>query len=125
MNKTKFYTCRQNNSGGYDIQDENVDKWVCVEAKNIQEAKEKLKKILNNYREFCPCCGQRWNDYYLDEEDGYETPCIYEENYKEFNDEFWCRKSLEYSIIIYYLNGTKERYELYQNLTHLHEDKGE
>lgn len=122
MSKTKFYTCRQNNSGGYDIQNENVDKWVCVEAKNVEEAKQKFEDILDDYREFCPCCGARWDDYYLDEDDGYETPCIYGENYKKFNDVFWCRDN---SIIIYYANGTKEKYDLSQNLTHQHEDKGE
>lgn len=115
MGKTKFYTSHQNNSGGYLIQNDNVDHWVCVEAKNVEDAQTKFEDILDDYREYCPCCGIRWDDYYLDEEDGEETPCIYGENYKEFNDPFWCRDS---AIIIYYANGTKEKYDLSQNLTH-------
>ena len=111
--KTKFYTVNQNNSGGYNIRNNEVDKFVCVEAQNVEQAKNKFKDILRRYREFCPCCGERWDDYYLDEDDGYDSPTIYGDNYKEINDEHWCFHS---NIIIYYLNGEKEIYDLTQNI---------
>ena len=61
---SKFYTIYQNNSGGYDIQNEDVDKFVCVEADNVEMAKSKFKEILAPYRKYCPCCGERWNDFF-------------------------------------------------------------
>ena len=111
---SKFYTIRQNNSGGYDIQNEDVDKFVCVEADNVDTAKSKFEKILAPYREYCPCCGERWNDDFLTEQDGYKVPTIYGGEYKDFKDEFYAKRN--YSIIIYYLNGNIERHNLSQNL---------
>ena len=111
--KTKFYVCYQNNSGGYTYQHNNVDKFVCVEAKNVQEAQEKFNKIFENYRDFCPCCGERWYEDTLDERDGHEAPLIYGVHYKTFKDKYWCNNN---AIIIYYANGEKEIYDLTQNL---------
>ena len=110
---SKFYTIYQNNSGGYDIQNEAVDKFVCVEADNVEMAKSKFKEILAPYREYCPCCGLRWDDYFLDEKDGFSEPTIFEEKYTEFADKFWCKYN---SIIIYYINGDIEKYNLERNL---------
>lgn len=115
--KYTFYTVYQNNSGGYFIQDENVDRFVCVGAKNAKSAYNKLQKILENYREYCPCCGVRWNDDEIlnpifEENRGYKYPQIYGENYKIFSNDFFCRDS---KIIIYYLNGKKEIYDLELN----------
>ena len=110
---SKFYTICQNNSGGYNIQNDDVDQFVCVEADNVEMAKSKFKEILVPYREYCPCCGERWDDDFLDEEDGFDTPTIYGEKHTEFKDKFWCNDG---SIIIYYLNGKIEKYNLERNL---------
>ena len=113
MDKTKFYTCQQNNSGGFNCQDNNVDKWVCVEAHNVEEAQSKFEEIFSEYRDYCPCCGERWFDSMLDEDDAYDYPQIYGEHYKKFNDKWWIKGN---KIITYYLNGQKEIYDLSQNL---------
>lgn len=109
--KLKFYTVHQNNSGGYYRINEDVDMFVCVQAPNVEIAKDIFKRILKPYREFCPCCGERWNDDYLCEENGSEVPTIYGEPYKKFKDSFWANGK----IIIYYLDGNKEIYALSQN----------
>lgn len=110
---TKFYTCFQNNSGGYLIQNDDVDLFVCVEAKNLLEAKRKFKRILKNYREFCSCCGVRWSDDFLSDDSGYDVPSIYGEPYHLYKNSYFCSLGC---IIIYYLNGTKVRHNLIKNL---------
>lgn len=107
--ETKFYTLNQNNSGGYYIQNKNVDAFVIIEASDIEQFGEKTDKILNDYREYCSCCGQRWNDSWIDKEDGTDEPTIYGEPVEQFKDSFWCRGS---KVIIYYLNGDKKIYNL-------------
>lgn len=112
--ETKFYMCTQNNSGGYFIKDNNVAEFVCVEARNQKQAYKKFQKILKNYREYCPCCGERWNDYCLlwkHDDYGSDTPTIFGYNYKEIKDE-WYKND---EIIIYYADGTKEKYALKNN----------
>ena len=111
--KTKFYLQQQNNSGGYWFQDDNVDVFVFVEAKTVKQAIKKFKKICAPYMEYCECCGYRWDFEYLGEHNGKDEPMIFGENYKEFNNPFWCTNG---KAIIYYLDGTKEIYDLSQNL---------
>ena len=58
-----FYVYRQNNSGGYFVEDENVSIHVIVEADTEEQANEKFDEILDGdsqYTTYCPCCGQRW-----------------------------------------------------------------
>lgn len=107
----KYYTVNQNNSGGYYITNNDVDKFVCVQAPNVEIAKDIFKRILEPYREFCPCCGERWDDDCLYEKDGCDVPNIYGQCYKDFKDNFWA----DGKIIIYYLDGNKEIYALSQN----------
>lgn len=104
-----FYTLNQNNSGGYLIQNDNVDRFVIVEANNAKEAQEIFKNILDDYREYCECCGERWSDDWLDEGDADNEPYIYDKPIKIFNDEYWCRGA---SAIVYYLDGRKLKLNL-------------
>jgi hypothetical protein len=96
-----FYTIRQNNSGGYFIENERVGKYVIVEAGNDIEAESKLRDIVSPYSEYCPCCGERW-DFYFNNDDGKEVPMIYDTPIDEYTGR-WDEK-----IIIYYSNGKKE-----------------
>jgi len=56
----KWYTVSQNNSGGYFIQNDDVDQYVSVQASTKEEAEEKLEEITSSYSEYCNCCGERW-----------------------------------------------------------------
>lgn len=108
-----YYTLHQNNSGGYYIQNEDVDAFVSIQAHNVEEAQSIAEEILDCYRDYCPCCGERWDDDFLREKNASIEPLIYNKSYKEMKDEFWCRNN---KIIIYHYDGTKEIYDLEQNL---------
>lgn len=80
--ETKFYTFSQNNSGGYFIEDDinGICEEVIVEAKNANEAWDRLQKIgdkVSGFYNYCECCGERWSSY-MDESDGKPVPCIYD-----------------------------------------------
>lgn len=58
-----FYVYRQNNSGGYFVEDENVGIHVIIESDTEEQANKKFDEILDGnskYTEYCPCCGERW-----------------------------------------------------------------
>ena len=104
-----FYTVRQNNSGGYFIQNDVVDEYLCVEANSVEEAEERIEKITEDYHEFCECCGMRWS-YWFDEDSGQEFP---HDSYGEpFVDGETSIFSKQGAAIIYYLDGRVERIEL-------------
>lgn len=100
--ETKFYTVRQNNSEGYYIKNDDVAEYVIVEAIDLPHALSRLNVILKNYRSYCPCCGERWNDYYLKEEDGYKEPRVWGETLGEFKS--WQKDA---QAIVHYLDSTK------------------
>lgn len=106
---SKFYTLEQNNSGGYYIQNNNVDAFVIIEAETLDQFNKISEDILGDYRSYCSCCGQRWGDSWIDEDDGKVEPMIYDKQVVQFNDSFWCRGN---KVIIYYLNGLKKTYNL-------------
>ncbi|MCY7059545.1 hypothetical protein [Streptococcus oralis] len=59
-----FYVYRQNNSGGYFVEDENVSAHVIIEAENEAQADIKFDEIIDKkseYTTYCPCCGKRWS----------------------------------------------------------------
>ena len=56
----KFYTISQNNSGGYFIENDDVDYYVSVQADSLYEAEKLLEDIVEDYSEYCDCCGLRW-----------------------------------------------------------------
>jgi len=103
--KTKFFTESQNNSGGYFIRNEHVDHYVIVEATSVQEAKQKLAEITEDYSEFCGCCGERWYPYWS-ESDGKDIPMIYGTPVEEYRD-MW-----QGGAIVYYYDGTKRKFDL-------------
>ncbi len=78
----RYFTFRQNNSGGSFDVDENVGVTVVIQAKDARDANRRAEKIGIYFggRGDCPCCGDRW--YSLSETekgdevptDGYGTP---------------------------------------------------
>lgn len=98
-----FITFSQNNSGGYFIQNEDVDEYVIIEGNSLNEIQNRANKIFENYRKHCQCCGERWSsDITCDDLD--DEPMIYESSVYDFNEPF----SESAKAIIYYSNGHKE-----------------
>lgn len=95
--ETKFFAFSQNNSGGYYIQNEEVNEFVIIEARNESEAISKLYEITEDYLEYCECCGPRW-DSSIWGDGGYEKPTIKKVGY--FNS--------EETAIVHYYDGTTE-----------------
>ena len=96
-----FYTFMQNNSGGYYFQDENVEEVVIIESDDAEKASDRLWAIVeDDYLSACACCGDRW-EVFGGNDGEYQTPMIFGRPASETN----------YSHIIYYANGRKERFE--------------
>lgn len=111
-----FYTYRQENSGGYYIQNNDVDRFVIVEGNNHQDIQETANRIFENHSEYCECCGKRWNDCDEDWCELTDEPMIESTSVYEVED-YWYKG---YYAIIYYKNGEKEIVKLCKRL--LHED---
>ncbi len=73
----KFYTFRQNNSGGSFTVDENVAHTVVIQASDARDANERAAAIGLYFdgEGDCPCCGTRWDE--TSEYDGHEEPNAY------------------------------------------------
>ena len=99
-----FVTFRQNNIGGYFIEDDNVGAYVIIEGNDLKEILDKASNIFEDYREYCTCCGERWDDDLKDENDLKTEPMIWGESVYEYMAS-WCR---DYAII-YRIDGTKEK----------------
>lgn len=56
----KFFEFRQNNSGGFFDENDDVAAHVIIEAETEKEAIEKFKPLIENQSYSCPCCGDRW-----------------------------------------------------------------
>jgi len=75
IQKLKWYTFDQNNSGGKFVVDENVCEVVCIQAINAEEAIKKAETFCDN-SDSCPCCGNRWY-FGVNDEDGTDQPTHY------------------------------------------------
>lgn len=100
----KWWTFDQNNSGGYFIQNEDVDHYVAIQAINVEHAKQRAYDLFAEYSEYCSCCGERWH-VWVDEQDGHDVPCIYDEPYTELK-----KSSYRHNMIMHYVDGSKEKY---------------
>ena len=103
-----FITFKQNNSGGYFIQDENVDVFVIIEGDSLRDILDRANDIFRDYRQYCRCCGERWDDDWKDNNDIDKEPMLYDESVYEFNDP-WFKGD---KVIIHRKNGVKEVVEL-------------
>ena len=98
-----FITFNQNNSGGYFIQNKDVDEFVIIEGNSLEEILSKASDIFEDYRDFCSCCGERWDDDWKNKSDLKEEPLIYGESAFDFHDGF----DGDSKVIIYKLGGEK------------------
>ena len=98
-----FITFEQNNSGGYFIQNKNVDEYVIIEGNSLEDILSKASDIFEDYREFCTCCGERWDDNWKNKRDLEEEPLIYGVSAFDFHDGF----DGDSKAIVYKLDGEK------------------
>lgn len=98
-----FITFMQNNSGGYLIQNEDVDLFVIIEGNDLEEILNRAEIIFEDYRVYCPYCGYRWSDDCMDEDDLTTEPMIWDIKAHKFSSKSW-----KGNIIIYRLDGSKE-----------------
>lgn len=92
-----YYIYRQNNSGGYLIENDDVGSYVVVEATSQSKAQSKMEEIIVGYNDFCTCCGERWSPEAPKEINSME----------EFTTVMWKRNFSENKYIIYHADGTK------------------
>lgn len=99
---TVFGLGDQNNSGGYFIQNDDVDIYVAVEGLDKEDAINKFQDIVSDHSSFCNCCGRRWS--------GIDFENWGEEIYT-IND--FVEASDNYNCILHLIDGTKKkvRYE--------------
>lgn len=87
----KFFTFYQNNSGGYFLEDEDVDHYVVIQAKNHHEANDKAQDIgiyFDGVKKGidCDCCGDRWNEVGIN--DGSDTYRVFDNCKYYVEDEY-------------------------------------
>jgi len=107
-----FYTYRQNNPGGFFINDESVTINVIVEAENSETADRIAEShgiYFNGVSEGydCPCCGDRWYESYLSDGTA-ESPVIYGNPVGDYN-ESWVEPGEVYARV-YMLDSTIKEY---------------
>lgn len=102
-----IYMFRQNNSGGYFIENEVVSKYVVIQVNTEEKAIEILAEITEDYSEYCPCCGERWSTF-TDEE--FETIEQYIA-WKNGTDYDW-RSAVSDEDIRFYESNPKGLYKL-------------
>lgn len=105
--ETKFYTFRQNNSGGSFY----GPVYVIIEARNVDEANSLAESKAGVYFDGegdCGCCGNRW--YTLSGyEKGDDVPSIYGTPLTDFGDKYTFG---DYSAKVYFFDGSTKYYKL-------------
>jgi hypothetical protein len=114
-----FYTFNQNNSGGKFVTNEKVCHFVIIEADSADQANDKAEDIgiyFNGVRAEidCSCCGDRWYSQWH-EDDGEETPMIYDKSPSEYGDSF--AQENEVYCRVYYKDGVVKEYRKYSDNT--------
>lgn len=57
----KVYVFDQNNSSGYYYINEDVAQTVAIEAIDEDTARKIFDEIVEDYSDYCDCCGYRWH----------------------------------------------------------------
>ena len=103
--ETKFYTFRQNNSGGSFVTDKEngICEYVCIEALNADDANSRAEQKgiyfdgCDDGRD-CSCCGDRW--YRTDDDEGHEVPTLYGTPIEDVEKDWYKNKAF-----IHYMDG--------------------
>jgi len=109
MEKTRFWTFNQNNSGGhFDLDEEaGITAYVIIEAKTPDEASARAQDIgiyFDGVRDGvdCGCCGDRWSEPW---DKGTAKPMVYSQPYNKSDS---CRMPKGKNVCVHYLDGRKE-----------------
>ena len=110
--KARYFHFSQNNSGGSFIIDDDVAQHVIVQAYSAKDANQIAENIGIYFNGCdtgadCDCCGDRWSEQWMNEE-GDETPLIYNETPEIFEDFFTPQG--QPICYVYHLNGSKTTY---------------
>lgn len=109
----KYYTFRQNNSGGRFTVDDTLGHYVIIEAEDADHA-NLLAGRKGIYFDGCdtgydcPCCGDRW--YPVGESDANDTPKVYNSSLDEWmkdKEMLWW----DQTCYVYHADGTKDVYQ--------------
>lgn len=100
---TKFYTYRQNNSGGSWL---GPAKYVIVEGVDAEDANKRAqeKGLYFDGAGDCSCCGSRWSEAH--ESDGESEPKIYDEPAKSYTEECFSNETAR----IFYADGREDHW---------------
>jgi hypothetical protein len=110
----KWWTIRQNNSGGYWITNDDVAMYVLIQAPNKDEAYNIYERVCGpTMDEYCECCGERWSFY--DWEEPTDEPMIFGEPYKAHNVMKWF--SSEAEARLHYYQGPVASYKFNASVT--------
>jgi hypothetical protein len=109
----KFWSYRQNNSGGKFHINDKVTILVVIEAPDPEYADflfERNTGVNIDSHPYCECCGERWNNAWGEGNDQPSSrfsgdPIIKEDEYLTC----WVKTGEPY-VHIYYFNGNKESY---------------
>lgn len=105
--ETKFYSFRQNNSGGSFY----GPTYVIIEARSATEANSVAEEKAGVYfsgRGDCRCCGKRW--YEVSEDDGDDVPSLMKGAPIDTFKDTWADP--KYYVKVYYFDGSTKRYVL-------------
>jgi hypothetical protein len=105
-----YYMWRQKNTGGSFITDDDVSRFVVIEAEGYDQAEEKALNLdiyyngVDSERD-CACCGDRWYEGDLVELKDGDTI----ENYlQREEDEYPCRDTM---TILHLADGSKKTFQ--------------
>lgn len=103
VGELKWWGFDQNNSGGYYIQNDDVDELVFIQARSFQEVMYISNKIFEDNSDYCECCGKRWS--IPNKKEGSLEPEMFGKPLESF--EFYSKNG---AAILYYHNGSVMRY---------------
>jgi len=112
---TKFYTYRQNNSGGrFTISEkEGISEYVIIEAINAEHSNTRAEEIGLYFDgcetgNDCSCCGDRWHR--ADESYGSDVPSIYGKPLADMEKSYF-----QECCFVHYLDGKFEKITFKEN----------
>lgn len=105
-----YYMWRQNNTGGSFVTDDNVSRYVVIQAESYEEAEQKAFAFGVYYNGVdddrdCACCGDRWYEGDLVEVDDGES---IEDYLQREEDEYPCRDTM---TILHLADGSKKTFQ--------------
>lgn len=109
----KYFTFRQNNSGGSFVDGDNVAIYVIVEARDADEANDiaESKGVYFDGSDAgidCECCGDRWSPVH--DADGMSVPSVYGQPITfgvSNTNEPWEPNMLRDGMVIHYHDGRR------------------